>query len=75
MCAPGDLAAGRAPIADIENQGCFTQNKQATGLVHDPPGVQRRTKAACPRPRRHPVRPLARRPDLIGAWVAFRTPT
>jgi hypothetical protein len=65
------ISAGkqRFAIADIENQGCFTQNKQGYGLVTMRLAVQQRTKGAL---RANQVDIQCDHshggPDLIGAW-------
>jgi len=61
-------------IADIENQGCFTQNKQGYGLVTMRLGVERRTKGELPADHVDIQCDHSHGgPDLIGAWGGVPT--
>jgi hypothetical protein len=65
------IAAGKQSfaIADIENQGCFTQNKQGYGLVTMRLAVQQRTKGGLPADHVDIQCDHSHGgPDLIGAW-------
>jgi hypothetical protein len=65
------ISAGRQSfaIADIENQGCFTQNKQGYGLVTMRQAVQQRTGGALPADHVDIQCDHSHGgPDLIGAW-------
>jgi hypothetical protein len=56
-------------IADIENQGCFVQNKQGFGLVTMRKQVEERTKGALPADHVNIQCDHSHGgPDLIGAW-------
>ncbi|MFL5842835.1 MAG: hypothetical protein ACJ77Z_20500 [Thermoleophilaceae bacterium] len=56
-------------IADIENQGCFVQNKQGYGLVTMRKQVEERTKGALPADHVNIQCDHSHGgPDLIGAW-------
>jgi hypothetical protein len=70
------VSAGRNSfaIADIENQGCFTQNKQGYGLVTMRLAVERRTKGALPADHVDVQCDHSHGgPDLIGAWGGVPT--
>jgi hypothetical protein len=65
------ISAGKQSfaIADIESQGCFTQNKQGYGLVTMRLAVQQRTKGALPADHVDIQCDHSHGgPDLIGAW-------
>ena len=65
------ISAGKQgfAIADIESQGCFTQNKQGYGLVTMRLAVQRRTNGALPADHVDIQCDHSHGgPDLIGAW-------
>jgi len=72
------ISAGRQSfaIADIENQGCFTQNKQGYGLVTMRLACSGARKAPARGPRRHPVRHShgRPRPDRRLGWRSGRLP-
>src|SRR3954468_16620399 len=56
-------------IADIENQGCFAQNKQGYGLITMRKQVEERTKGALPADHVNIQCDHSHGgPDLIGAW-------
>jgi hypothetical protein len=56
-------------IADIENQGCFAQNKQGYGLITMRQQVEERTKGALPADHVYIQCDHSHGgPDLIGAW-------
>ena len=61
-------------IADIENQGCFTQNKQGYGLVTMRLAVQQRTHGKLPADHVDVQCDHSNGgPDLIGAWGGVPT--
>jgi hypothetical protein len=61
-------------IADIENQGCFAQNKQGYGLITMRKQVAERTKGALPADHVNVQCDHSHGgPDLIGAWGGVPT--
>jgi hypothetical protein len=61
-------------IADIENQGCFAQNKQGYGLIATRREVETRTKGALPADHVDIQCDHSHGgPDLIGAWGGVPT--
>jgi hypothetical protein len=70
------VSAGRQSfaIADIENQGCFVDNKYGFGLVSMRKAVERRTRGALPASAVHvQCNHSHGGPDLIGAWGGVPT--